>query len=93
MPETPDICPACGTPVPPNARCCPECGSDHETGWSDDATAQHLGLPDDEFDYDEFVKKEFGGESTRPEVRPNGISWLWWIVALILTLAFLSFSF
>ena len=41
-----------------------------------------LGLPDEEFNYDEFVKKEFskGGGST-------GIKPIWWITAVILLVA------
>jgi hypothetical protein len=84
---TPEICPNCGAAVPERARACPECGADEQTGWSDEAQAQRLGLPDDRFDYDEFVKEEFGGRAARPQVRPRGISWLWWLVALGLVLA------
>jgi hypothetical protein len=72
--------------VPRNAKACPECGADEKTGWSDNAYASNLGLPDDEFDYDEFVKEEFGGER-----KPRGIAWLWWATALILILLFLFF--
>ena len=77
----PEICPQCGTEVPRKALACPECGSDYETGWSEEADAQRLGLPDDKFDYDEFVKEEFGEE--KKEIRPKGISPLWWIVAIV----------
>ena len=69
--------------VPPNAKACPECGSDEQTGWSERASAQRLDLPDDEFDYDEFVKEEFGSETRRP-ARPKGIHWFWWALALAL---------
>jgi hypothetical protein len=79
----PEICPQCGALVPPKAKACPECGSDEKTGWSDRATSQRLGLPDDEFDYDEFVKEEFGSEKP-PAVRPKGIHWFWWALALAL---------
>ena len=67
--------------MPPKALACPECGSDYETGWSEEADAQRLGLPDDNFDYDEFVKEEFGEE--KKELPPTGISPLWWIVAIV----------
>ncbi len=80
---TPDVCPNCGADVPPNAKACPECGSDENTGWSEDARIGGLDLPDDKFDYDEFVKQEFGSER-----KPRGISWLWWIVAVVLILLF-----
>ncbi len=77
----PETCPNCGAEVPPNARACPDCGADEQTGWSDRATAQRLDLPDDEFDYDEFVKEEFGTES---KARPRGLGGFWWLVALLL---------
>lgn len=77
----PEICPHCGAEVPGNAKACPECGSDENTGWSDRATADRLGLPDEEFDYDEFVKGEF--EETRATIRPRGLSWFWWVIAVI----------
>lgn len=91
MPSPPEICPECGAEVPRNARACPECGADEQTGWSERAQAQRLGLPDDEFDYDEFVKEEFG-EGRAKQIRPRGISWLWWIVAVLLLAAF-AYSF
>jgi hypothetical protein len=75
--------------VPRNAKSCPECGSDEKTGWSDTAYADNLGVPDDNFDYDEFVKAEFGSRSPKP----RGIHWLWWVTALILVLLFLFFFF
>jgi len=80
---TPDVCPNCGADVPRDAKACPECGSDENTGWSEEAYAGKLNLPDDKFDYDEFVKQEFGGEQ-----KPRGVSWLWWIVAVVLILLF-----
>jgi hypothetical protein len=76
----PDVCPNCGAEVPPRARACPECGSDERTGWSEGARAADLGLPDTEFDYDSFVKEEFG----ETEPRPRGVSWFWWVVAGVL---------
>ena len=78
----PEICPHCGAEVPPKARACPECGSDEETGWSERAAAGRLGLPDEEFDYDEFLKEEFEAKPARS--RPRGISWFWWTVAVLI---------
>lgn len=85
---TPEVCPQCGALVPARARACPECGSDEQTGWSDRAQAQRLDLPDDEFDYDEFVKEEFG-EGGRDKLKPRGLKWRWWLVALGLVALFL----
>jgi anaerobic ribonucleoside-triphosphate reductase len=86
---TPEICPHCGAEVPANSRSCPECGSDDETGWSERATTRRLDLPDPEFDYDDFVKREFGEES-EARLKPRGVSWGWWIVAVILILILLG---
>ncbi len=82
-----ETCPHCGAEVPRNAKSCPECGSNEKTGWSEKAHADNLGLPDEEFDYDEFVKEEFGAGNAKP----RGISWLWWVVAVILIVLFLVF--
>lgn len=82
----PDICPNCGSELSRRAKACPECGADEQTGWKEEATAQRLGLPDDDFDYDEFVKEEFGEKSGG--VKPKGIGWLWWIVAILVLVAF-----
>lgn len=82
----PETCPNCGAEVPHNAKACPECGSDENTGWSEEAYASSLDLPDEDFRYDEFVKKEFGGKS-----KPAGIGWLWWTVALLTLLLLLFF--
>ena len=88
----PDLCPNCGALVPDHARACPECGADEETGWSDRARAQQLGVPDDEFDHDEFVREEFGdGRKMKmiPPIKPHGLSWVWWVAGVLLILAFL----
>jgi hypothetical protein len=83
--STPEICPNCGADVPPRAKACPECGSDEKTGWSEKAAADNLGLPDDEFNYDEFIKEEF--ES--PDSPPRRLHWIWWVAGVILLSAFL----
>ncbi len=77
--------------MPRGALACPGCGADERTGWSDRAdsqrTADRLGIPDDEFDYDEFVKDEFGRQ-TDSRAKTKGVSWLWWAVAVGLAAAF-----
>jgi hypothetical protein len=90
MPKAPpETCPVCGADVPPRAQACPSCGSDHSTGWSERAQADHLGLPDGEFDHDEFVRNEFGA-ATESRIKPRGVNWLWWTVALLLVAAMVS---
>lgn len=82
---TPEVCPNCGAEVPPRAKSCPECGADEETGWSDDAYASNLGIPEDSFNYDDFVEREFGGKKPPRESRRT----LWAVVAVIVILAVL----
>jgi hypothetical protein len=82
----PETCPNCGANLPRNAKACPECGSDEKTGWSEEAYASSLDLPDDEFDYDKFVENEFG---EKKKIVPHGVHWFWWIVAVIIVVAFL----
>ena len=80
----PEICPNCGANVPREAKACPECGSDEQTGWSEETHVDGIDLPDDNFDYDDFVKREFEGKT--PE--PRGMHWFWWLVAVIILGAF-----
>lgn len=90
MSRAPEICPVCGEEVPPRALACPECGADERSGWREDAAhVDALDLPgaDDDFDYEEFVAREFGGKSPRP----HGLRWIWWLAAIGLLLAFLAF--
>ncbi len=83
MAAAPETCPNCGADVPRHAACCPECGADEKTGWSEEAEVGHLDLPDDSFDYDAYVKREFG----TADPRPRGISWIWWVTAVLLVIA------
>jgi len=81
---SPAVCPNCGAEVPANAKACPECGADEQTGWSERAHADNLGLPDEEFDYDDFVNREFG----KGKPIPRGVPWFWWAVAILVVIAF-----
>jgi hypothetical protein len=84
--QSPEVCPVCGEAVPRGALACPECGADEKSGWREDAERYDgVDLPD-EFDYDEFTRREFG-----KSVKPVGISAVWWvtaIVVLVLTLLY-----
>ena len=83
----PDECPNCGADVPPKAKACPECGACEDTGWAEDAGYESTHLEEDEFDYDDFVAREFG-EGGRP--RRKSLHIIWVIVALLLILFFLT---
>ena len=92
MPPTRDedfICPVCGETVHARALACPSCGADDRSGWKEDAydtdTASSLGL-DDDFDYESFTEREFGG--TPGKMARPAFGWFWWIVGVILAIAF-----
>ena len=57
------VCPHCGADVPNNAVFCRVCGASEDSGWNTDedweATESYEGYVDEEFDYDEFVQREF----------------------------------
>lgn len=85
-PRTPETCPVCGEDVPIRALACPECGADHRSGWKAGALDAD-GLPDesDDFDYEDFVQREFGGRAgTSSRLHPA------WIVTAALLLAALA---
>jgi len=50
--------------VPTEALACPECGADDATGWNERASVYDgTDLPDEDFDYAEFIQGEFGHPS------------------------------
>lgn len=78
----PSVCPNCGAKVPKKAKACPECGSCEETGWAEDAYASGLNLPDEEFNYDDYLEKEFGGA----EPGRKQLKWYYVIAAMLVLL-------
>jgi hypothetical protein len=83
-PPPPDYCPVCGEDVPPKALACPECGADYNSGWREDA--QDIDDEPEEFDYDDFVQREFGSE---PKFKPANLPIGWWIAGIIALIAFI----
>ena len=79
--EPPGPCPVCGEDVPQGAQACPGCGSCPESGWSEAAAYDSLGLPETEFDYESYVAKEFGRGQAAPTKRSTG-----WAAALVIVL-------
>ena len=80
-------CPYCGAEVKINALACPECGSDDSTGWSDKPDDMSI-LPDDDFDYDESVAREFGDKKKRP-IMPSWVAITGFILLVLLLWVFL----
>ena len=85
--KPPGQCPACGEWVPRGVLACDDCGACAKSGWKKDADEidyDGLDLPDDDedFDYDDFVKREFGQDGDgRPALTKEQ---MWKIVAAIL---------
>lgn len=84
--KPPGPCPVCGEFVPRSMAACPECGACAKSGWKENSEVYDgLNLPDDdEFDYEEFTRREFGGAPA--QWRPRGF-WPW--VGLLLVIALL----
>lgn len=88
MPDAPAVCPVCNEDVPHGALACPECGADHQSGWRENGVGYDgIDLPE-EFDYQEFARREFGASP-----KPSGIRMLWWITALLLLLVTLLYFY
>jgi uncharacterized membrane protein YvbJ len=84
---TPEECPVCGEEVPRGALACPQCGADHNSGWKEDAhTYDGVGLPEHDFNYDNFVQQEFGSQA-----KPAGLKTIWWIVGIALIIVLLLY--
>lgn len=60
-------CPFCNEEIAVDAKSCPFCGSDEETGWSEECYMD--GVLPAESDYDASVEEEFGKEKAPHESR------------------------
>lgn len=59
---------------------CPECGADDNSGWREGAESYDgLDLPGGDFNYDEFVREEFGSS-----FKPAGMKTIWWITGVLI---------
>lgn len=50
-------CPCCGAEVSEGASSCPECGASDDSGWGE--AAEEGFATDEEFDYDDYLEREF----------------------------------
>lgn len=88
-------CPSCGSEVEVGGQC-PGCApaprekqrhkkrrrmtAARKKSWEQDAVYDGLKLPDGDFDYDDFIEREFGHKPHRR----LGIKWYWWVTGLVL---------
>lgn len=79
----PGQCPVCGEWVYRGQASCDECGACERSGWkSDSSVYDGLDLPDDDFDYDEFIANELGEGKSKPPLPV-----FWWWVGIVLVIA------
>lgn len=84
------LCPSCDREIEVG-RHCPRCtrpkrrSVKEKKSWEQDAGADGLDLPDNEFDYDAFIAEEFGAAPHRK----TGLAWYWYAVAVLLLIAIL----
>jgi hypothetical protein len=79
------ICPFCGTEVSVGKNCA-DCAKKikkskpKEKSWEQSKSADGLDLPSDDFDYDDFIAREFG----KAPHKKTGLKWYWWALAVVL---------
>lgn len=86
------LCPGCDQNVPVGQNC-PRCAKPAKSkktasarerkSWEQDSAYDGTDIPDDDFDYDEFIAKEFG----KNPIRKSGLAWYWYLVAVFLILS------
>lgn len=83
-------CPECGAPVHLNASACRHCGARKgSAGWQRSERYDGLDLPeDDDFDYAEFVAREFGEGQKAGWRGWEARRRFWCVVAVITLIAF-----
>lgn len=82
------ICPSCGSEVRVG-ELCPGCPKKQRKpkvkskSWEQSKSADGLDLPGGDFDYNDFVLREFG---VAPHQK-TGQKWYWWVLALAILVA------
>ena len=79
------VCPFCDCEVRVGEPCagCPkkaEKAKAKKRSWEQEKASDGLDLPGDDFDYDEFVAREFG----KAPHQALGLEWYWWLLGVAL---------
>jgi uncharacterized membrane protein YvbJ len=84
------VCPNCGAELKIDAEFCRECGASEDSGWGEgNAGWDDDQAGEDEFDYDDFVRREFPEHSV-PAADTGSKRWIVGIVVLLLCLALVA---
>jgi hypothetical protein len=71
-----ELCPGCPKKQrTPKAKAKPK-----QKSWEQAKSADGLDLPEGDFDYDDFILREFG---SAPHQK-TGVKWYWWVLALLI---------
>ena len=74
-------CPHCGATLRSDAKMCRECGADANCGWNDeDANSEYSA--EDDFDYDEYIAREFPGDALPGTAKSQ--NWIRLILLLVI---------
>lgn len=88
------VCPHCGSDVPTGAAFCRECGASDTSGWEEDCGTvdafPDAYAPDTDFDYDEFISREFP-DHAEPTSGRQATRWFTGLIVAIVLIAFLLF--
>lgn len=83
------VCPYCGCEVRVGescAGCAKNFKKPKRQPWAQDKSQDGLDLPDDDFDYEKFVAREFG----HAPHQALGIKWYWWLLGVALLVAMIT---
>lgn len=72
------VCPFCDCEVRVGDSCAGCVKKAKKRSWEQDKSQDGLDLPDDDFNYDEFVAREFG----EAPHRTLGLKWYWWLAGV-----------
>jgi hypothetical protein len=78
------VCPYCESEVRVGEPC-PGCSKKAKRAalksrsWQQDKSADGLDLPDDDFNYEEYIAREFG----KAPHRALGLKWYWWLLGVV----------
>lgn len=86
--KPPGQCPVCGEWVRRGQAACEECGACAKSGWRGESGVEGLDLPDEDFDYEAFVEREFG-QGNKPRIGEGRLGRVWWWAAVAVLAAML----